>query len=89
MMATNTFIENVANKITCLGLTAPAILLLEAHKPLAFLGSQLLLVAQPTLDVFLPTHLTHNTINLLATPDELEQLIITLERKQVAPSTTK
>jgi hypothetical protein len=78
-MEENPFIKKVSDKINDLGLTAPAILLLEAHKPLAFLGSQLLLIAQPTLDIFLPKTFTQNSINLLAAPSQLEQLIDTLE----------
>ena len=78
-MMETTFIEKVAAKITDLGLTAPAILLLEAHKPLAFIGSQLLLIAQPALDIFLPQNLIHNTSNLLADPGQLEELITRLE----------
>ncbi len=73
------FIEKIANKITDLGLTAPAIFLLEANKPLAFVASQALLVAQPTLDIFLPDNFTRNTANLLADPVQLEQLIASLE----------
>lgn len=78
-MNTLTFIEKIANRISDLGLTTPAILLLEAHKPLAFIGSQLLLVAQPTLDFFIPQTFTRNTIDLLAEPEQLELLIGKLE----------
>lgn len=74
-----TFAEKVANKIIDLGLAAPAILLLEAHKPLAFLGSQLLLIAQPTLDIFLPQTLTRNSADLLADTRQFEHLIACLE----------
>lgn len=73
------FIERIASKITDLGLAAPAIFLLEAHKPLAFLGSQLLLVAQPTLDIFVSPPFTRNTADLLADPAQLDQLIARLE----------
>ena len=86
-MTTATFVEELANKITDLGLTAPAILLLEAHKPLAFIGSQLLLIAQPTLDIFLPGNLVGHTANLLANPDQLEDLITRLEMSNAASST--
>ena len=74
-----TFIKKVAGKITDLGLAAPAILLLESHRPLAFIGSQLLLVAQPTLDIFLPQNIVRNTANLLSNSDQLEALIVQLE----------
>jgi hypothetical protein len=73
------FIEKIANKITDLGLTAPAIFLLEANKPLAFVGSQALLVAQPTLDIFLPDNFIRNVAELLADPTQLNQLITSLE----------
>ena len=77
------FIEKVAHKINELGLSMPAIFLLEAHKPLAFLSSQLLLVAQPTLDIFLPQNFTKQAINLLADPTQLEQLMVSLEAKTI------
>ncbi|MEW5960772.1 MAG: hypothetical protein AB1801_23855 [Chloroflexota bacterium] len=75
------FTQIVANKIAELGLTVPAVLLLEAHKPLSFISSQLLLVAQPTLDIFLPQHLTRNLADLLADSTQVEQLITNLETK--------
>jgi len=74
------FIEKMARKITELGLTAPAIFLLEAHKPLAFVGSQVILVAQPTLDIFWPGNFAANMADLLADPSQLDQLITRLER---------
>ena len=76
-----TFVEKVAHKISSLGLTAPAILFLEAHKPLAFLSSQLLLIAQPTLNLFVSAHSTQSMVNLLADPTQLEQLMTQLEQK--------
>ncbi len=75
------FIEKIANKITELGLTGPAIFLLEANKPLAFVGSQALLVAQPTLDMFWPNNFTRNMADLLADPARLDQLIASLETR--------
>jgi hypothetical protein len=75
------FVEKVANKINQLGLTSPAIFLLEAHKPLAFIGSQLLLVAQPTVDIFFPRNSTRNLADVLANPTQVEQLLAMLESK--------
>jgi hypothetical protein len=77
----NSFSQKIADKIAELGLTAPAILLLEAHKPLSFVSSQLLLVAQPTLDIFLPQNFTRNLAGLLVDPTQMEQLIANLELK--------
>jgi hypothetical protein len=81
IVSMSTFIAKLAAKITDLGLTGPAILLLEANKPLTFVGSQLLLVAQPTLDMFLKPDITQNMADLLADSAQVEQLIMTLEGK--------
>lgn len=42
-------IESLARWLTDLGMVTPAIFLLEAHRPLSFLASQVLLLAQPLL----------------------------------------
>lgn len=42
-------INRLARRIADAGMTAPAILFLEAYKPLSFLGAQLLWFAQPFL----------------------------------------
>ena len=84
-MISTPFVKKVADKIIDLKLTMPAILLLEAHKPLAFLGSQLLLVAQPTFDIFFPKNFIGNLAELLAEPQQLEQLIRRLETETHSP----
>ncbi len=80
-----TFVERVARKIAQLGLSTPAILLLEAHKPVAFLGGQFLLVAQPTLDFFISPRLTQGMVDLLTDPAQLEQLMTHLEQPPPNP----
>ena len=87
-MNSDNFVQKVADKITNLGLVGPAILLLEANKPLAFLGSQLLLVAQPTLNIFVSPRFTQQTINLLTDSQQLEQLIQSLETGTAQPTRT-
>ncbi len=76
-----TFVEKVAHKLISLGLAAPAVLLLEAHKPLAFVGSQFLLLAQPTLNIFVSANFSQSLVDLLADPTQLDQLITQLEQK--------
>lgn len=83
------FAEKVANKIARLGLTAPAILLLEAHKPLSFISSQLLLVAQPTLDLFLTKPSIRDLADLLADSAQVEQLIVNLESKMAQETASR
>lgn len=46
-------IERVARRVEAAGMSAPAIAFLESSRPLAFLGSQMLLVAQPFLSPLL------------------------------------
>ena len=46
-------IEGLVRRADEWGMVAPAILFLEAHKPLSFLVSQFLLLSQPTLEPFL------------------------------------
>ncbi len=75
------FVEKIATKINQLGLVGPAVALLESHKPLAFIGSQFLLVAQPSLALFLPRFSTRQLADLLADPTRLDQLLTTLQSK--------
>jgi hypothetical protein len=84
-----TFIEKVSNKISELGLTGPAIVLLEAHKPLAFVSSQLLLVAQPTLNLFFPRNHVQDLAELLADSAQVEALIGSLEEAVVKQPASK
>ena len=80
-MVQTSFVDKVACKIDQLGLASVASLWLEAHKPLAFLGSQVLLVAQPTLNLFISAHLTTNMVELLADPVQLDHLLTQLHQK--------
>lgn len=75
------FIPAWANKINAVGLSTPAVFLLEAYKPLSFMASQLLVIGQPILNLFLAPHLTHNAIQLFANRADLEKLIKHLEQK--------
>ena len=45
----NELIDQLSRRAAQLGITSPAILFLEMHKPLAFLGAQLLWATQPLL----------------------------------------
>jgi hypothetical protein len=72
-------IESLAQKVQGWGLVAPAIFLLEAHKPLSFLGSQLLLLTQPILRFFVADVLVDDTAALLEEPRNVERLILRLE----------
>ena len=74
------YIQKWADKIKQCRLAQPALLLLEAHKPLAFVAGQFIIVGQPLLNLFLPLTFTQNTVNLLSHPAYVEQLMKELER---------
>ena len=79
-------IELLACRIERMGLTSPAILMLEAHKPLTFLGSQLLLVLQPILSIIvggstIDGSASREYVALLEDRANVEQLIRRLERQ--------
>jgi hypothetical protein len=84
-----TFVGKIAQKLAKLGLAAPAVLLLEAHKPLAFISSQCLLVAQPTLNLFISPYFTQGLVDLLADPVQVDQLIAHLEHPVSLPPDSK
>jgi len=73
-------IEGVAQRIESMGLATPAILMLEAHKPLSFLGSQALLILQPILTFALDPQTSSDYATLLEDRQNVELLIQRLER---------
>lgn len=75
------YIKKWASKIKQMGLTVPAVLLLETHKPLSFIVNQMLTVGQPALNLFLSPDTTANALNLFSNRVHLEQLIQELEDK--------
>ncbi len=72
-------IESIAGQVRARHLQWPAILLLEAYAPLAFLGSNLLLAAQPWVGWFTGDRLARELALLSAEPVNLERLIARLE----------
>ncbi|HEX7593794.1 MAG TPA: hypothetical protein VF429_06450 [Anaerolineae bacterium] len=63
-------------------MTAPAILFLEMHKPLAFLGAQLLWIAQPFLSIGLNNADLSDLITVIEDRAGVEELIERLEARQ-------
>jgi len=73
------FVDRIAQLIARWGLAAPAITVLEANKPLSFVGSQAMLMLQPITDLFVARELSTNLVTLLADRDRLEMLVARLE----------
>lgn len=72
-------IEGLVRQVNEWGMVAPAILLLQAHKPLSFLASQFLLLSQPTLEPFLGGRVREYAL-LLEDRESVETILSRLER---------
>jgi hypothetical protein len=72
-------IEGLAQRIEGMGLSAAAILMLEAHKPLSFVGSQAILILQPLLSFAIDAQTSRDYALLLEQRDNVELLIRRLD----------
>ncbi len=74
-----TFIDQVAAAFCRRGLRLPALIALEAGQPLAFLGGQLLWLAQPALSLFVADTTVRQAAQLLENPAAVAALVHRLE----------
>lgn len=74
-------IERVARRLHAWGLGAPAILFLQMHAPLSFLGSQLILAGQPFVGWLTGDRVLRELAVLLEEPENVERLIARLEQQ--------
>lgn len=72
-------IESLAARLTAWNVRAPAIVFLQLHAPLAFLGSQFLLAAEPFLSLLAGKRRSRDLALLLEEPANVERLIARLE----------
>lgn len=80
-------IARVGAQLAAWNLREPALFFLAWHAPLAFLGGQLLLAAQPFLGAVIGTRLANDLTRLFQEPENVERLIRHLE--QAAPDCRK
>ncbi len=78
-----TFLEQVTDAVCRRGLRLPALIALDAGRPLAFLGGQMLWLAQPALSLFLPGNTIRHLAQLLENPAAVAALVNRLEAKEV------
>lgn len=71
----------VADQIRQLGLQLPALVVLEAGRPLAFVAGQLLWLAQPMLALFLTRGEVSRAAELLEDPESVQSIIELLGRE--------
>ncbi len=72
-------IEHVVRRAARMHVTAAAILFLEMHRPLAFVGAQFVWAAQPFLNVWLDDGDVRDFARLLEDPAGVQNLIRRLE----------
>lgn len=75
----NHFLDDITDLIYRLGLRLPALIILETGRPLAFLGGQLLWLAQPALSLLLPAREVGRVAALLEDPTAVNALLARLE----------
>ncbi|HFE66639.1 MAG TPA: hypothetical protein ENJ93_05185 [Chloroflexi bacterium] len=73
------WLDHLADILQQYGLGTPALIALEAARPLSFLGGQILWAAQPTLSLFLPRQTIANAARVLENPTAVQALINRLE----------
>jgi hypothetical protein len=73
---------NVADRLRQLGLQLPALVVLEAGRPLAFVAGQLLWLAQPMLALLLPRSEVSRAAELLEDPESVQSMIDRLGPEQ-------
>ena len=79
-------IERVSARLIAWNLSEPAIVLMAMHEPLAFLGGQLLLAAEPFLGVFMGDAVARDLALVFQEPSAIRQLLARLEQSAQAPS---
>jgi len=72
-------LDKIAKKIAYLGLSTPAIFFIEMHKPMNFLGSQLLVFLEPILWGFFNSDEFRRFALILEKRDTLEVLLRRIE----------
>lgn len=74
-------LSNLAREVVERELTAPAILFLETIKPLSFVGSQIMVMANPFIQILFQSRTYWEITMLLEDRDNLEYLIQEIERR--------
>ena len=74
------FIERIAKKIFISGFTTPAVFFLEMTKPLALLGSHLLIFLGPVINSIIQSDAYYRSVQVFEEPDNIELLLKEIER---------
>lgn len=72
-------LDRLSESLCRAGLRLPALVALEVGRPLAFLGGQLLWVAQPAISLFFSGEVVQRVARMLEEPTAVEALVARLE----------
>lgn len=78
-MERQALIAEIARRLKSRRLAAPAVLLLESHRPFGFVVSQAMLLFEPMVEWFLGPTSWHEYAAILEDPQGIEQLLEELE----------
>ena len=82
-------IEKIAAGVVKRRMETPAIMFLELHKPLSFIGSQALLVGSPFGGPFVGIENVHRVSRLIGDRNNVERLIRRIEELSMRPKAAK
>jgi hypothetical protein len=74
-------LDRIAEKVVRFHCSVPAVFLLELGKPLAFLGSQMLVLSSPILNLFVSPDRLDRLSEGIASRDNWEALIRRIEKR--------
>ena len=74
--------QNIARRVVRWGLTVPAILFLEMHRPLNFVASQMLLALSPIVSIVARADELNTLAKMLERRESTEELVVAIEAAQ-------
>lgn len=78
--------SKIAAKIVERDLTVPAIMFLESIKPVSFLGSQMLVFANPVVSLIVQTGDYYRFVRMIEDRDNIERLTVAIEENNAEAS---
>lgn len=74
-------IDQCAQALRRWRMVTPALMFLESHRPLSFIASQLMLVAEPAMSLIMPVDGPRELSRLLEDPEGISLLVDALEER--------
>jgi len=78
--------RRIAHKIVERDLTVPAIIFLESIKPVSFLGSQMLVFANPVISLLVQSGDYYRFVRMIEDRDNVEKLTVAIEEENALVS---